>query len=261
MAGGHRPRPLIDQAIAGPGPSTGDEQPDPDARRAYRQQHGGAGTGPWCRRKLVSTGLRQAPPLGGRIRCLESVTSLFPHDLLIHLQRLASDLDADPDLLVDDTAGLAVVVDEAVSGYAGLQLTVVHTGVPVTLSLVVPDLLDEVVTSIGIPLPLLSTVHEPGGRAVLHSTVPGAFVDLAADLAYVLEHDGHLEERVALDVDLPPSTTSLLTGVADLTTLSRAAGFLIGQGHDPDTAQDTLRTLAAAAGLTTVAFAAHLLHS
>lgn len=95
---------------------------------------------------------------------------------------------------------------------------------------------------------------------VSYSTVTGALVDLAADLAYVLDRTQTRAADVELNVDLPPITSAtMLTGLDDLTTLNCAAGVLIGQGQHPDTADQVLRSRAAAAGTTTLALANQLL--
>lgn len=183
-------------------------------------------------------------------------------DLLTHLARLAGPAvsDSGPAGLDEQLAGLVAALQQAVSGYAGLRLIVVHSGHPVTLTATVQERVDKPTTSLGIALPRLSTAHEAGGRMVFYSTVPGAFVDLAADLTYALNRGTPGVAAVELDVDLPlaPSRSGL-TGLDDLITLNRAAGVLIGHGHHPDTAQQDLSSRAAAAGLTTLAFAAQIL--
>jgi hypothetical protein len=104
-------------------------------------------------------------------------------------------------------------------------------------------------------------------RVVFYASTSGAFVDLAADLAFVLgttSSNAGLAEDLAspirLDADAPPSSRQFdLTGVAELATIDRAVGVLIGQGHHPDDAYQTLRSDAALAGLDPDAWAARLL--
>jgi hypothetical protein len=50
-----------------------------------------------------------------------------------------------------------------------------------------------------------------------------------------------------------------VTGLDDLSTINRAAGILIDQGHEPDQAHAALRRHAAAAGVETHVYAARLL--
>jgi hypothetical protein len=186
--------------------------------------------------------------------------------LTAQLGRVALGILSDRTSLVEDLSTLVVTLATSVSGYAGLQLTVVHTGHPVRLTTLVPPHPDRsVVTSLRLPLSPVASAFEDGGRLVLWSTVPGALVDLAADLAYVLrdprdEAVARASPVVELDVDLPmPDAESGVDGLDELATIHRAAGFLIEQGHDPTTVHDTLRAAASANGLTSYAWAERLL--
>ena len=68
------------------------------------------------------------------------------------------------------------------------------------------------------------------------------------------------DATIRLDADLPPvSMTSGLVGSEELTTINRAVGLLIGQGHLPGDAHDLLRRGALAVGLDADRFAARLL--
>jgi hypothetical protein len=181
-------------------------------------------------------------------------------DLLSPLERLIENLGSDPGDLHANLAALSAALDRAVSGSTGLQLTVVHSGHPVTLTATVAERVEATTTSLRLPLPLLSPVYEPGGRAVFYSSVQGTFVDLAADLTYVLDRARTHPVTIELDGDLPLMTSGVLvTGLDDLATLNRAAGILIAQGQHPDTAPQALRSRAAAAGLTPLAYARQLL--
>jgi hypothetical protein len=75
--------------------------------------------------------------------------------------------------------------------------------------------------------------------------------------------DGHHSDSdrlIVLDADLPPPTTrSGLVGLDERSTIDRALGVLIDQGHHPDGDQATLRHLAAAAGVEPHVYAARLL--
>ena len=58
------------------------------------------------------------------------------------------------------------------------------------------------------------------------------------------------QEPIVLDADLPPATlVSRLTGLADASTINRAVGMLIDQGHHPDEAHATLHRHAVTAGV------------
>ena len=179
---------------------------------------------------------------------------------LHQLHRLASSSDGDLGELAEQIADVTEMLEQAVPGSAGLQLTVVQAGLPVTLDATpLTTEGDPAATSLGVPLPLLSPAFQPGGRVVFYSTVPGALVDLAADLTRLL---GRTEGAAAveLDVDLPlvhggPPLTSL----DDVVTVNRALGVLIGQGQHPDEAHQALHDRAAADGLTPLALARRLL--
>jgi hypothetical protein len=73
--------------------------------------------------------------------------------------------------------------------------------------------------------------------------------------------DGHREghESIVLDADLPPATlVSRLIGLDDVSTINRAIGMLIDQGHHPDEAHATLHRHAVTAGVEPHIYAARL---
>lgn len=182
------------------------------------------------------------------------------------LSLLAFGVVRDGTELVSDLTALVTTLSDSVSGYAGLRLTIVHSGHPVQLTALRPvEPEHPVVASLRLPLPSLSNVFEEGGRLVVWSTVPGALVDLAADLGYVLRQvvdgvDRTTPSVVELDVDLPMSEAgSGVDGLDELATIHRAAGLLIGRGHDPESVHETLRTRALEDGLSTSAWADRLL--
>lgn len=180
------------------------------------------------------------------------------------LSFLALGVERDGDGLQDGLATLVSTLSGAVSGFVGLRLTIRQSGHPVQLTALQPSRAgDQVVTSLRLPLPLVSRTFEEGGRLIVWSAVRGSMVDLAADLRYVLcaTSEGSRPDRaVQLDIDLPlPEVVSGVDGLAQLATVHRAAGLLIGRGHDPDSVHDALRDGASAAGLSTHAWALRLL--
>jgi len=181
-------------------------------------------------------------------------------NLLTDLHQLARHVDDDLGELAEHLADVTDTLDHRVSGSAGLQLTVIRLGLPITLDATATKPGDHAVTSLRLPLPLLSPKFEPGGRAVLYSTAPGTLVNLAADLTCGLIHSGSRNAVPELDVDLPLVPGGpLLTGFDDLSTLNRALGVLIDQGQLPDAAYQTLSSQAAAAHLTVLALAHQVL--
>jgi hypothetical protein len=186
--------------------------------------------------------------------------------LVEQLSLLALGAVRDGSSLVDDLTELVSTLSEAVSGYAGLRLTLVHSGQPIRLTSLPPVRAGhQVVSSLSLALRPVSDAIEAGGRLVVWSTVAGSLVDLAADLGYVFDDaDGAgraaASSVVRLDEDLPPSgTTSGLDGLDELATIHRAAGLLIARGGDPASVQETLRAAAADDGTSTSAWAARLL--
>ena len=110
------------------------------------------------------------------------------------------------------------------------------------------------------PLALLDSGFAAESQVVFYASTPGAFVDLAADLTYAFAQPPRTPGRdggssgTALDPAgrgpaSPDGDTFSLSGVAELSTIDRAVGVLIDQGHHPDDAHATLRRDAARAGL------------
>lgn len=184
--------------------------------------------------------------------------------LSAQLSTLAADGPVDGTRLREDLSALTGALAEAVSGFAGLRVTIRHSGYPVRVLLLAPGVRPDAVTSVRLPLRLLTDRVEEDAELVVWSRVPGALVDLAADLTHVLQGPrapgGRDRSPVVLDADLPmPSTSSAVEGLEELATVQRAVGLLIARGHDPASVQATLRHRAAAAGLTPYAFALRLL--
>jgi hypothetical protein len=168
--------------------------------------------------------------------------------------------------LVGDLTALVSTLSEAVSGYAGLRLTLLQGGHPVQVTSLLPEAGDAtIVTSLRVPLPAVVESAEQGGELVVWSSVPGSLVDLAADVGYVLRDPARPADQtalpvVALDSDLPhPGAGSGVCGLEELATVNRAVGVLIGQGQDPASVQEVLRRRAADEGLSPSAWADKLL--
>lgn len=146
----------------------------------------------------------------------------------------------------------AIVVRSAVASYCGLAITMsADDGIPLTITATDPGAV--VATSLAIPLSTLSPTG--GGEIVLFATVAGAFVDLAADLAYqtataldTFALDAHLEPPA-----LPPA------GVPEFAVIHQAVGFLIAGGSTPEQALARLEKFAANDGHDLAAAAARVL--
>lgn len=128
---------------------------------------------------------------------------------------------------------------------------------PVTLTcldfLVRPE---DIATSLAFPL---SWVDPPGTESsiVFYAGVPGALVDLSADIAYAL----HLPlDGLRLDQDLAPERLeSGVDGLDEASAIDRAIGTLIGDGHTPETAEAELARQAEADSQSLYASASRLL--
>ena len=206
-----------------------------------------------------------------------------PTDPLGHVTQLAASIGADTDLLHVPLLALARDLRAAVPSYRGLQLTVVHSGQPVTMTDMVPVEADGVVlTSLRVPLIAMDSAYHPDSRVTFYAGKPGALVDMAADLAYVLKtsvltksdqlvsdgdgraQPGHLQAGrvLVLDADVPAARpASGLFGLSELSAVHRAVGIMIGRGQDPDHAYETLRLEAMAAGVELHVFAARVVGS
>jgi hypothetical protein len=161
-----------------------------------------------------------------------------------HIGDLLSDLavpDAvtgEPVELQDSLTALTASLRHAVPSYRGLALTLVIDEQPVSVTSAERADTSDIATSLRFSLawvPLLGR----DSQITFYASVPGSFVDLAADLAVALGSKG-----LRLDEDIPLALVSDLTGVVRLSTINEAVGVLIGHGHTPDSAQRELRHIA-----------------
>lgn len=159
----------------------------------------------------------------------------------------------------DALTALAADLERAVPSYLGLQLVLRDHGHEVTLTAFdLTTTADLISTSLRLTLAALGVPGaDPSSSITFYAQNPGAFVDLAADLTVALP--GHGRDGISVDDERRPSTLHPgLTGAAELSTINRAVGVLIGQGHHPGQAHGELERRAAAAGVTVLAFATQL---
>jgi hypothetical protein len=210
------------------------------------------------------------------------LTTVLFTNLYLFSSGISLDDDASNDALDESLAAFTAVVEVAVPSYLGLQMMIGQNGQPVTLTRITPH--RTMATSVRVPLTALGPRFDPGSRVTLYAADAGAFVDLAADLSYALHlptctnrstdvgsSDGDdqrrgqvgSDRRITLDADMPPSPPASglyeLFGLSELSTINRAVGVLIGHGHHPDHAADTLRRDASRDGLEPHIYAARLL--
>ncbi len=170
---------------------------------------------------------------------------------------LAGDLN-DPSVdLGPGLARLTTVVRAAVPSYCGLSITVLTDRIPVTITAPHPATdpatdsaasadpeasTAQAATSLVLPLSAISRTTE--GELVFFASAAGAFVDLAADLAYETATDLVM---FALDTRLG-AAVGLAVGVEGFSVIHRALGVLIESGHTPEQARARIAQLAAADG-------------
>jgi len=95
----------------------------------------------------------------------------------------------------------------------------------------------DLATSLCLPLSWMGP-EQTGSSIVFYAGVPGALVDLSADLAFALSLP---LDCLRLDQDLTPELLeSGLAGVEEALTVNRAIGALIGRGHTSETARAEL---------------------
>jgi hypothetical protein len=164
-----------------------------------------------------------------------------PRRLTDDIRNLFSDLavpdpmTGQPIELETSLLALTAALKHAIPSYRGLALTLVINEQPVSVTSAEREDTSDIATSLCLSLawvPLLRT----DSRITFYASVPGTFVDLAADLAFALGMEG-----LRLDEDIPLALVSDLTGVHRLSTINEAVGVLIGHGHTPEGAQRELR--------------------
>jgi hypothetical protein len=156
--------------------------------------------------------------------------------LAADLASLSSALQ-DPDGSLEDR--LALFADElraSFGSYLGLTITLAVDGHQISFSLT--QRVAEAMTSLCIPLPEVAG-SEPGSCLVLYAATPGAFVDLAADLAWTLGVD---PAALVLDQHLAvPGSSNVVSGLQEHAVINQAIGVLIEDGHTPESGRTELR--------------------
>jgi hypothetical protein len=138
---------------------------------------------------------------------------------------------------------LTLDAQAAVPSYLGLSVVVPHSDPPLTVTTLADGAVaGDIRTSLHVPLPGIGAGHEPVSVAlILYAETPGAFVDLAADLAWLTRRpltDFMLDQHLTV----PADTTDQLRAVSDT---NQAIGALIGRGYTPQQAHRHLDIQAA----------------
>ena len=130
---------------------------------------------------------------------------------------------------------LTEAVKSVAPSYRGLSLTLIIDKQSVSLTSAEVGNTSDIATSLRLWLAWIPSLGA-GSRITFYASTPGTFVDLAADLAFVLG-----SESLRLDEDIPSVLVSDLTGVGGLSAINKAVGVLISHGHTTDSAQRELR--------------------
>lgn len=160
-----------------------------------------------------------------------------------HSASLAADLARLSDAAQNPGDGLEPVLERlvadlrrAIGSYLGLTMTIAVEGHEISFTQ--SERAEPAGTSLQIPLAPVAG-SEPGSALVLYAAVPGAFVDLAADMAWILALE---PATLVLDAHLGvPVSSEAVIGLREHATINRALGALIEQGFAPDAARAELR--------------------
>lgn len=142
---------------------------------------------------------------------------------------------------------LGVDAQAAVPTYLGLSITVDSSDPPFTFTTLEDGAADDVRTSLQLILPGVRDGRaSPAVTLTLYAGVPGTFVDLTADLAWLT---GRPPSDFVLDQHLSvPAEADTGTDLRAASVINQAIGGLIGRGYTPEQAHQELDTQADSAG-------------
>jgi hypothetical protein len=169
-------------------------------------------------------------------------------DLAVELEILTAALDQPSTDIAHTLRQLALNAAAAITTYLGLSVLVVRSDPPFTFTSLADGVVaEDIRTSLRVELPGIGYGGDRLTVAVhLYARSPGAFVDLAADLAWLTVRP--LSEFV-LDQHLTvPTPMNIGTQLHAASVVNQAIGVLIGHGYTPDQALWQLDTRAAHAG-------------
>jgi hypothetical protein len=168
--------------------------------------------------------------------------------LAAELEILTAALDQPGADIARSVHQLALNAAAGVTSYLGLSVLVGRSDPPFAFTILADGVAaDDIGTSLRVELP---GVGDGGGRLTvavnLYAGSPGAFVDLAADLAWLTARplsDFVLDQH--LDIPTPSNTGTQLHAAS---VINQAIGVLIGRGHTPEQAHWQLDTQTAHTG-------------
>jgi hypothetical protein len=168
--------------------------------------------------------------------------------LAAELEILTAALDQPGADVARSVRQLALNATAGVTTYLGLSVLVGRSDPPFAFTAMADGVAaDDIGTSLRVELP---GVGDGEGRLTvavnLYAGSPGAFVDLAADLAWLTARplsDFVLDQHLTI-----PSPSNTGTQLHAASVINQAIGVLIGRGHTPQQAHWQLDTQAADAG-------------
>jgi len=181
----------------------------------------------------------------------------FTESLAADLAALHAALDEPGPDIAQGLRQLAAAVATAVPSYLGLSVVATHNHSSFTVTLLDDGATaGDVGTSILLAGPNPDDRHDvPAVAFILYARSPGAFVDLAADVAWLT---GGPPTEFALDAHLGvPAEPDIATPIAAESAINQAIGVLIGRGFTAEQARWELDIRAARSGIERVT-AAHI---
>jgi hypothetical protein len=176
--------------------------------------------------------------------------------LAAELEILTAALDEPGADIAHSVRQLALNATAGVTTYLGLSVLVGRSDPPFAFTALADGVAaDDIGTSLRVELPGL--VDQLTVAVNLYAGSPGAFVDLAADLAWLTARplsDFVLDQHLTIPT---PSNTGTQLHAASI--INQAMGVLIGRGHTPEQAHWQLDGQAADAGTDRHAAAQHVL--
>lgn len=160
------------------------------------------------------------------------ITAAMAADLAI----LTQALDARGVNVADSLRQLAADAAAAIPAYLGLSVIVSDSDPPITFTLVAdgPATVDVCAS---LRMMLSGGRNRPPVALILHSGAPGAFVELAADLALLATQS--LTDLI-FDQDLTVADSASANQLQAATDINQAIGVLIGRGYTPQLARQHL---------------------
>ncbi len=161
------------------------------------------------------------------------------------LRLLTETLDDPGADVADGLRQLTLDAAAAVSSYLGLSLVLPVRDPPFTISVLADGAVaGDIRTSLHVPLPGLDSGPHPAMALILYAEAPGAFVDLAADLAWLTKR---APTEFTLDAHLAvPAGTDIAGRLQAASDIDQAIGVLISRGYTPEQADSRLDASAGA---------------